>query len=140
MVRPSPTFRTFLSSCTTDTDAESPLLLKETVPVIWSVELVAAAVTVTVASPSPDIGLTDIPVPDAEAVQELLALTWMFWAPPSEEKARLCGETVRTGSGVGVGCGSGSGSSPHAPSTSIIEQKRNGRSFFITRLINVYDP
>ena len=63
------------------------------------VELVAVAVTVTVASPSPEDGLTDIPEPLAEAVQGLLALTCTVWAPPSAENARFSGVTVSTGSG-----------------------------------------
>jgi hypothetical protein len=42
----------------------------------------------------------DMPAPVALAVQGLLALTCTVWTPPSAEKARFSGETVRTGSGV----------------------------------------
>jgi hypothetical protein len=42
----------------------------------------------------------EMPVPVALAVHGLLALTWTTWTPPSAEKTRFSGETVRTGSGV----------------------------------------
>jgi hypothetical protein len=89
------------------------------------VELVAVAVTVTVASPSPEDGLTDIPEPLAEAVQGLLALTWTVCAPPSAENARFSGVTVRTGSGVVL----------HPKSKDASPQSRMGKRRFIIMVV-----
>jgi hypothetical protein len=68
--------------------------------------------------------LTEIPVPLAEAVQGLLALTWTVWAPPSAENARFSGVTVRTGSGVVL----------HPKSRDASPQSRMGKRRFIIGL------
>ena len=57
-----------LASCFTDTLALSPSLRNDTVPLVSEVELAPATVMVTVASPSPELGDTEIPVPLALAV------------------------------------------------------------------------
>ena len=64
-----PTVIVVLASCFTATEAERPSLLKLTAPIASEGELAAAAVIVTVASPSPEVGETVKPAVLALAVQ-----------------------------------------------------------------------
>ena len=64
-----PTVIIDLASWLTEMAAVNPSLRKVMVPLVSVVEFAAAAVTVTVASPSPDVGETVRPVPLTTAVQ-----------------------------------------------------------------------
>ena len=69
MVAPLPTRMANFASCVRLTEAERPSLRMVSEPVTGSVELVAAAVTVTDPVPSPEAGDTENPVPLTLAVQ-----------------------------------------------------------------------
>jgi hypothetical protein len=86
---------TDLASCVSFTEAERPLLETVSVPEDGSVAEAAAAVTVSEASPVPELAESEKPDPETLAVQALFADIRTVWEPPSWGKARLSGLTDR---------------------------------------------